>query len=244
MLVFLSSLNLLWCQSDVDTQFASANALYESGNLEEAIKTYESLAVTYGNRQLEYNLANSYYRTGQIPKAILHYERALRYAPENEDVIYNLNRARLQTVDKMESEDSNRFSQWWKSKLMHVGADSWANISILLAILTLALAALFLFGKSAMRRFGFSAGFATLVLCFICFWFSLSAKSAQLATSEAIILTAKVEVMSAPNDSAKELFILHEGSKVSVLRESDAWMEIKLSNGEVGWLKSSDMEII
>jgi hypothetical protein len=40
------------------------------------------------------------------------------------------------------------------------------------------------------------------------------------------------------------LFILHEGTKVSIKSKLGDWNEIEMEDGNVGWMPSKDMEII
>lgn len=55
---------------------------------------------------------------------------------------------------------------------------------------------------------------------------------------------SKVTKKSEPNANSQKLFTLHEGTKVNVLEKSSGWVKIKLPNGNVGWLKASDVEVI
>ncbi len=38
--------------------------------------------------------------------------------------------------------------------------------------------------------------------------------------------------------------MLHEGTKVAVIQQVELYTEIKLPNGNVGWIESNDMETI
>jgi len=243
---FLVSMSLsAMTEAEAMAKTQMANAHYANGEIEDAIATYRAVAEEFDSPQVNYNIGNCYYRLNQIPKAILYYERALRSAPENDDILHNLNQARLQTVDKMENEEGKRFSDLWRSILLKVGHGKWASFSVLFALLALVGGILYLYlrGKGG-RKSGIYLGIGATVLCFLFFWFSISSKGALLRTSDAIIMTAKVEVMSAPNPVSTELLILHQGTKVEVLRESDEWYEVRLPNGKEGWLEIKDLMVI
>jgi SH3-like domain-containing protein len=62
--------------------------------------------------------------------------------------------------------------------------------------------------------------------------------------SEAIIMTAKVDVRSEPSDAGTVLFVLHKGTKVKVLNQDNAWSEVRLANGSVGWMPPASLERI
>jgi SH3-like domain-containing protein len=52
-------------------------------------------------------------------------------------------------------------------------------------------------------------------------------------------------VKSSPGGgTSKDLFVLHEGTKVRILDQIGDWQNIELSDGRQGWLPASDMEII
>ena len=70
------------------------------------------------------------------------------------------------------------------------------------------------------------------------------ADSVDANTSEAIITDTVVTAKSSPDDSGTDLFRIHEGLKVTIKDKSLDWMEIRLSDGRVGWIKASSMEII
>tara|TARA_B100000780_G_scaffold267953_1_gene225479 strand:- start:509 stop:682 length:174 start_codon:yes stop_codon:yes gene_type:complete len=44
-------------------------------------------------------------------------------------------------------------------------------------------------------------------------------------------------IKSAPSNQSKDLFILHEGTKVLVLEKFKDWNKIKLSDGMIGWIE-------
>jgi SH3-like domain-containing protein len=51
-------------------------------------------------------------------------------------------------------------------------------------------------------------------------------------------------VKASPEQNSKDLFILHEGTKVEVLDEFGEWSEIRIADGNEGWIRSSSIEII
>ena len=51
-------------------------------------------------------------------------------------------------------------------------------------------------------------------------------------------------VKSSPADGGTELFLIHEGLKITVTDKVGVWREIKLSDGNEGWIKDDDLVII
>ena len=48
-------------------------------------------------------------------------------------------------------------------------------------------------------------------------------------------------VKSTPNESSVDLFVLHEGTKVTILETSNGWNKIRIANGSLGWLEADKM---
>ena len=62
--------------------------------------------------------------------------------------------------------------------------------------------------------------------------------------SEAIVMDSSVTVKSSPDESGTELFVIHEGTKVFIKNTLNQWVEISLLDGNVGWVKISQIEQI
>ena len=196
---------------------AEADSAYMRTDYASAIQIYEQL-LEYGEAaEIYYNLGNSYYKTGEIAKAILNYERALLLKPNNEDIRVNLEIARGKTVDKVNAIPELFFIAWGKSFINSLGVDSWGILGILSFVLLLVSLCCFIFMKRFLwRRIAFSL---SIVLVFVCAWSNLAAsqqKKNLLIRNDAIIMLPSVIVRSTPDESGTSLFILHEGRKVSV----------------------------
>ena len=76
----------------------AANTAYINGDFRAAAAAYEQLlAQGFVSVKLYYNLANAYFKENRLGKAILFYHRALRLAPGNDDIRYNLSVDRKST---------------------------------------------------------------------------------------------------------------------------------------------------
>jgi hypothetical protein len=232
-------------QDEAVTMKAKADLAYEQGELDQAIILYDSLTKEFRSLELEYNLGNAYFRSKKIPLSILHYERALRIAPTDVDVLHNLALARNLTVDRVERGAGSGLTEWWVGKLLLVGESTWAWIGVLMAFLFAGFIALFYWRKqSNIRQVFIGLAGLSLVLCILSSTFSFSARNAMTARDAAVIMTPKVDVVSAPNESATKLFVLHEGTIVNVVQEDAIWLNISLPNGLIGWVRKSEVEVI
>ena len=181
-----------------------------------------------------------------IAKAIVNYEKALVLNPGNGDIRFNLELAQSKTVDKVTPLSEVFFITWIKNLANSMSEKGWANIGITTFILMLLMLSLYFFSKKiALKKVGFISAVCLLLVCVVANIFASNQKNKAESHGEAIIMAPSVTVKSTPNEGGTDLFILHEGHKVTIkdntMRE---WKEIQLEDGNVGWVPTSVIEII
>lgn len=211
-----------------------------------AIQIYEQLLQQGESSEIYYNLGNSYYKSDNIGKAILNYERALLLEPGNADIRANLDIARSKTIDKVIPASDIFFVSWIKSLINTQSIDTWATCGILFFFLLIVCACLFLFAKQTKwKKTGFFAGITFLLLVILVNIFAAYQKNSLVNHDKAIILSPSVVVRSTPSENGTSLFVLHEGHKVTIKDNSmREWKEIQLEDGKVGWILTSTLEVI
>lgn len=225
---------------------ATADSAYIRGEYATAIQIYEALLEEGVSPVVYYNLGNSYYKSEEIAKAILNYERALLLDPGNGDIRANLEIARAKTVDKEEIVPELFFITWGKSMLNLLSVDGWAKLGATSFILMLGMVALFLFGRSSLlKKISFGLGLFLLLLVVVTNSFASIQKQKLIKRDTAIVMTPSVTIRSTPSESGTSLFILHEGKKVTIKDNTmSEWKEIVLEDGKVGWIATKEIEII
>lgn len=236
----------LFAGNQFEAQFEKANELYESANYEEALKVYYELEKAGINGfNLQFNIGNTHYKLDEIPSAILHYEKALKIDPSNEDVKQNLKLAYAKTTDKIEPARELVINRWWKEIINLNSADSWGIIATFLLFTSLMLALFYLLAnKSIIRRIGFFGASAVLLIAIICYFFGYQQHYYSNEAKAAIIFTPTVSIKSAPGESGTVLFVLHKGTKVHLLESTNEWRNVALPNGNKGWIKENDIREI
>ncbi len=222
------------------------DSAYINGDYVTAIQIYEDLLKEGEAADIYYNLGNSYYKSDNIAKAILNYERALLLQPNNSDIHANLEIARAKTVDKVVSIPDIFFISWINSLIDCLNSDTWAKMGIVFFFLLLLTLCVFIFSKHIiLKKISFITGLITLSLTILCNVFALQQKNKLTVKAKAIILSPSVTVRSTPSESGTGLFIIHEGHKVEIKDNSmHEWKEIRLEDGKVGWVPVSSIEII
>lgn len=225
---------------------AEGDSAYIRNDFASAIQIYENLLKKGEAAEVYYNLGNSYYKAGDIAKAILNYERALLLQPGNADVRANLEIARSKTIDKVVPVPEIFFVSWIKSLINSMSIDAWAKLGVVFFILLLGALYLFFFSKQIVwKKTGFIAGLVFFVFVILANVFASQQKNELIERNDAIVLSPSVTVHSTPSDSGTSLFILHEGHKVEIKDNSmREWKEIRLEDGKVGWVPASAIEVI
>jgi len=240
--LLFSTANAIDCNAKID----SANANYAKGNYDQAIRQYATvLDQNLESSELYFNLGNAYYKTNQIGLAILNYERAKKLAPNDEDIISNLRLANQKTEDKIEAAPQLFLSEWEKGIIDMTTEKSWSYFCILSFSVSLILIALYILSTNQkLKKLGFFGGIAIGITSVIVFFIAKQKYEHTINIEEAIITSASVTVTGSPSEKGTKLFILHEGTKVVITEEGEEWTEIKIANGNVGWLKSKTISTI
>ncbi len=229
-----------------DSLMKSANEAYGNKKYQKAIEQYEQLLNEgYESAVLYYNLGNAYYKTANLPGAILNYERAKKIAPRDEDIQYNLDMANAMVVDKIEKIPDFFLRRWFKAAIQWLSTNTWAWISAVSFLFVLLLAALFLFTDVFwLKKTAFVLAILFFILSGWSFYASYKQKQKMEAVSAAVVFEPSVTVVSSPSEGGTELFVLHEGTKVLVETIRDDWYEIKLQDGSKGWLPKASVKVI
>lgn len=229
--------------STMEELFAKANEIYNQGQYDSALQLYEGiLEKDMVSAAVFYNMGNACYKLKNIPKAILYYEKALKLEPNDKDIIKNLEIANSRIVDKIEPLPELFINAWWRSFQNLFNADTWALASLVLFGCLLVLIFIFITSKrKSLRKISFFVGIFFILLSICSITIAAQKYSDGKKNTEAIIFTPTITVKSAPGASSVDLFVLHEGAKVSVLDNAGGWNKIKIANGSIGWLPENSM---
>ena len=225
---------------------AEGDSAYVNSNYQEAIKIYESLLKQGESAELYYNLGNAYYRTENITRAVLNYERALLLSPGDGDIRFNLQIARSKTIDKIVPESEMFFVTWYRSLVNMMSVDGWGRLALVSLALVIVLFLVYLFSARVwLQKVGFFGGGALLLVFVLSNFFAWQQRHQLLYRQGAIVVAPSVTVKSTPAQNGTDLFILHEGTKVVITDGSmKNWREIRLADGKKGWIESKKIELI
>ncbi|WP_321480284.1 tetratricopeptide repeat protein [uncultured Bacteroides sp.] len=224
----------------------NGDSAYIKNDYATAIQIYESLLKKGESANIYYNLGNSYYKSGEIAKAILNYERALLLQPGNNDIRSNLDIARSKTIDKVEPIPELFFITWIKAIINIMNIDAWAVCGIVSFIFfVIAIYFFFFSSRISYKKICFISGILFFIISVLSNVFAFYQKSILENRNSAIVMLPSVTIRSTPSENGTSLFILHEGRKV-IIKDATMkeWKEIQLEDGKVGWIKTDEIEII
>lgn len=114
----------------------AADSAYMEKAYDKAIAGYEQLLKAGVDVDVLYNLGNAYYRKNNLPRAILNYEKALKYEPRHKDARHNLEicRSKLGVSENPPSEMF--FITWFNDLTAYFSVDQWGTMAMLFFSLT------------------------------------------------------------------------------------------------------------
>lgn len=238
--IFLLITPVLFAQGS----FKNGNQLYQQGDYNGAIRSYESiLDAKQQSAAVYFNLGNCYYKLNKVAPAIYNYEKALTLKPNDKDIINNLNFAKKLTIDEIKEVPKVGFEKLVRDFTAAYHYNTWAWISVVLAVLFLLFFLGYYFSALTLYKRVFFVGMFIIVIAIL-----ISVLSAIFERNHyqnerpAIIFNEMVSVKSEPKSTSSEVLELHEGTKVFVLESFDGWHKVQLTDGTEGWLEKSEVK--
>jgi len=238
MMIFL----LMWSgtglagQAQID-RFVQANDAYARGNYDQALSDYtEILSSGRVSGPLFYNIGNAYFKTGDLGRAVLNYERALRYIPRDRDLQANYRYVLSQTGKAYQSRPEFLWDR--VPGILTHNEFCWIFAGLIASFAALHLWGLYGRWRSLLRvlSMGIVGG---LIMATIA---GLQVQSQQ-DKSRAVILRAGPARFE-PREDATAYFSLFEGELVDLIKKEKKWMKIKQFDGKTGWVQSDIIEKI
>ena len=222
-------------------EFSAINSLYEKGDYGGAIAAYDSLASRYNIRcmSLYYNLANAYYKTNNLGKAILSYRKAQKLAPRDKDVLANLRiaQARAGIVIRARASPSPSVGRRLV-KLFSLFEGVAASLTFRWLLIIFVILTIF-FGRE--RRCFLRISIVLAILFYLSLGATVYKAYAQKSFKEAVVLHEHVPVRTVPVRDGPTTRILKEGATVQLKSNENGWCKIVMDDGKIGWIRQSDI---
>lgn len=245
-------------QVSVYQLFARGNQLYEAGEFEEAVEVYQE-AVDRGasSPELFYNLANAYYKSGDLGRTVLNYERSLRLAPRDDDARANISLVRSMLRDRQFVDEPGAVKRTvtWLDRRLNLRESLLVTSLLYLALMIVAVVFVFrdtsivsrvyprislvspgrFLGLDKSRDFVLAMTTLALLLAIsgVSSWNKYHGTSARRA---AIVVQQEAAVYGGPSTESTLQFKVHEGTRVSTGETRPGWIQIHLPGDLSGWI--------
>jgi tetratricopeptide (TPR) repeat protein len=221
--------------------FIEANKAYNAGNFQQAAKLYETVLQHTQNGYLYYNLGNCYFKMDELGLALLNYRRAEKFIPRFESLSSNLQYARQESKDKIETKGYTQaikkifFWYYWfnKNELM-------AGF-MLLNLLFFLIASIRIYRRTEFIKWLFAIIF---ILYFIIGSSTITRIYQERYTQEGVVTSEELPVRSGDGFNNVVLFNLHQGTEFIISENKGDWLKIELSDGKKGWIQAKAAGII
>lgn len=233
--------------NNIDSQ---AKIAYDAKDFGKTIEILEGELKTHLEKgeesaKLYYNLGNAYFRDNDLAKAILYYEKSLLLNPGDRDTRHNIEFTNTLIEDKIIAVNDFFLVSWFKAIQNCFASNTWAVLAIVQFILFIGCVAVFVFGRSVfLKKISFYIGIVLLPLLIFANVFSVNQKYKLTNRNTAIVMVGSASAVSAPSNDSKEIFVVHSGTKVTINKEDNDWVEVELASGYIGWIQKSKIEII
>ncbi|MBI5416074.1 MAG: tetratricopeptide repeat protein [Candidatus Omnitrophica bacterium] len=221
--------------------FVAAGAAYKAEDFHSAAAQYQSI-VDAGKESgaLYYDLGNSYFKQGDLGRAILNYEKARRLIPRDSDLNYNYRYALARIQEPAIQPAEN-----WADRLLNSFIQFYTTGEMVVMLFVLGcllgclhLLSLYLKWPARIRTVVLSVLAAAWILLF-------GALGIKWDTSQSLAIVVKSsEAKFEPRADATTHFTLSAGTRIKLLKVEEDWAKIGRPDGKMGWLPVKSFELL
>ena len=226
---------------------AEVKGFYDLGKYDEAAAVLEKLIEDHGQTttDISYNLGNCYFKQGNLAKAALHYERALKLNHRHEDALYNLDIVRARISSDIIDIPEFFLLKRWNSLSKLLSPNTWALVILTFNSLFCVLVLTWLFHKKIqVKRAAFTGALISMVMIFLFLFAGRNSHRLYTAENQYIVMRDGQKLYSAPDERSVTMLSLPEGIKVEEVDRIGDWLKVELSDREQGWLPVLSVERI
>lgn len=224
-----------------ENAFNRGAALFAKGDYAAAIEAYGSGALA--NPALEYNRGLAYLKLGRLGKAVVHFERALRLDPADEDARYNLELIQAMKQDRLPAAPQGGAMAVVEELYHALPLDTMTVTAVVLWLVAWALGAALILARGGRRALSLALAGAAAAAAL---WIALTA--ARIYEYErggrAVAVAQTVEALAAPSPGAKVSFTFHEGTVTLIRQVEGNFALVMAPNGLSGWVDRAAIEEI
>jgi tetratricopeptide (TPR) repeat protein len=247
--VFLSLAGALFAESpmtlDPNKLFYSANSLYEKREYEKALAEYKKiLDMGIDSGDLYYNMGNCYFKSGNLGRAILFYEKARRVMPQDADLKSNLDYAKsLVGTSTADIPRRNPVVTVIKAPFKDFSLNAIAVWALIIYLLFIALQIAFIINPVLAKK---TRLLYAVILLFLAV--NIGALAIRYYDEEilkrGVVVQKDVDCKYEPIDKSNSFYKLQEGDRVLIIKTREGWRQVRRIDGKIGWVRQESVEEI
>ena len=220
------------------------NTYFREGDFDQARFAYEE-ALDQGLESgvAYYNLGNAYFRLDRLGRAMLNYQRAARFFPDDEALEHNLDLVRSRARDRLSVLPTPVWIKWWNSLVDYIGLTIlfWTGVAAWL-------------GGLGLLGWGIHSGILApgsrrliVLLVLVGLLAGAGAVGTSVARSDevaAVVIAERADLLESPSNESRMVAVVHEALVVDVLGELGRWIHVRLPNGVTGYVENETIEVI
>lgn len=220
-----------------------ARKAYESGQYNEALEYWKEIYYS-GNSDpdLIYNIGLCESMLGNLPGAMLFFEKAMRHKPSDQELRAAIQRERSKIENAVIPVQPFFLLEWWKALLAFLRPGMWALFGLILLLASLI--KWLIINRLLKSNFYIPGKFwIYTIIGFSFVLISIFSYREQYRQNEGIIFSS-CELNQGPSVQSPILRIIQPGEKVIIMDEISDWYKVNLLNLDEGWLKKECLQII
>ena len=215
-----------------------ANELYTQKQYDSALVYYNRLLQSLPeNPALHYNIGNAHYRLNHVGLAILHFEKSLRFEPDNKQAQDNLSLANARIQNPLPAIPPIFFVRWWEQLVQTFSSNTWAWLTFLFFA---GILAVIYYRQTLKERFTNSGRWiaAAIVLFVLSGGMTCITYMDAGDSGKAVVLDAAATLIETPQLTGKVMNSIPEGTVLEVYARQGQFLNVKLPNGRMGWVQN------
>ncbi len=218
----------------------TAQELFDSGNFLGAAAVYQK-QIEDGNKNayVYYNLANSYFKAGDLDKALVNYYRAFRINPRDKDIINNLSFTLEKTGQTLipDTMPKSIFLVYNYFSLKEL--KGLAFMGLWLFAISITFFVFFKYKRFCLKTVIF---FACFTLFFTTFYLIRAKKDLQ---DLAVVIAPRAELRSGPSENFPVALNVPRAQLLEIHDKKGDWVEVAIGNdSNFTWVQNKYIEII
>ncbi len=229
--------------SAVSDDFSKANEYYSAKSYDSALTVYQSIERTgVESAELNFNIGNCYFKSGDIGRAVVYYLRAKRLSPSDDDINANLAFAKGFSRIQMEGVELNPVRTFIEGILdpLTLNLLGWVSSGCFILFVLLLL---FRFGLGWTAVSQSAIVFSVILLVGSALSTTFKYRNDYL-TKRGVVVSEDAPVLSEPTSQAQTELHGSPGLVVEILGASGDYYNVLFENKRRGWVAKSHLEIV